>query len=163
VSKKGGRKSKQVRESGAAPVVHRAPPWSVIYYRAADGTVPALDFIDSCPGKIEGEFVAVLDAVAAAPPPQFSGGGKWEAMHGEMTGYYEIRLTGPSREQFRLFCVLENGTDDELVKRGLIKPAVAVIDGRRKPWRTVLTAGDYRAVKNLGEDHKRQFPRRIAT
>jgi hypothetical protein len=66
VSKKRGRKSKQVSESGAAPVVDRAPPWSVIYYRAADGTVPALDFIDSCPGKIEGEFVAVLDAVALA-------------------------------------------------------------------------------------------------
>ena len=46
-----------------------------------------------------------------------------------MTGYYEIRLTGPSREQFRLFCLLENGTDDELLKRGLIKPAIAVIDG----------------------------------
>ncbi len=105
----------------------------------------------------------MLDAVAAAPPPQFSGGGKWEAMHGDMTGYYEIRLTGPSREQFRLFCLLENGTDDELIKRGLIKPAIAVIDGRRKPWRTVLSAADYRAVKKVGEEHKRQFPRRIAT
>jgi hypothetical protein len=48
----------------------------------------------------------VLDAVAAAPPTQLSGGGKWEAMHGEMTGYYEIRLTGASREQLRLFCLL---------------------------------------------------------
>jgi hypothetical protein len=32
-------------------------------------------------------------AVAAAPPPQFSRGGKWEAMHGDMTGYCEIRRT----------------------------------------------------------------------
>jgi hypothetical protein len=85
------------------------------------------------------------------------------AMHGEMTGYYEIRLTGPSREQFRLFCLLENGTDDELLKRGLVKPAIAVIDGRRKPWRTVLSAADYRAVRKVGAEHKRQFPRRIAT
>jgi hypothetical protein len=84
-------------------------------------------------------------------------------MHGEMTGWFEIRLTGPGREQFRLFCLLENGTDDELLRRGLVRPAIAVIDGRRKPWRTVLTAADYRAVKNLGEEHKRQFPRRIAT
>ena len=34
----------------------------------------------------------------------------WEAMHGEMGGYYEIRVTGPGREHFRLFCRLENGT-----------------------------------------------------
>lgn len=27
-------------------------------------------------------MLAVLKAVADAPPPQFSGGGKWEAMHG---------------------------------------------------------------------------------
>jgi hypothetical protein len=38
-----------------------------------------------------------------------------------------------------------------------------VLDGRRKPWRTVLSAADYRAVKKLGEDHKRQHPRRIAS
>jgi hypothetical protein len=29
-------------------------------------------------------------------------------MHGDMGGYYEIRVTGPGREQFRLFCMLEN-------------------------------------------------------
>jgi len=31
-------------------------------------------------------MVAVLSAVADAPPPAFSGGGKWEAMHDEMAG-----------------------------------------------------------------------------
>jgi hypothetical protein len=67
------------------------------------------------------------------------------------------------REQFWLSCLLENGTDDELLKRGLVKPAIAVLDGRRKPWRTVLSAADYRAVRKVGEEHKRQFPRRIAT
>lgn len=84
-------------------------------------------------------------------------------MHGEMTGYYEIRLTGPGREQFRLFCLLENGTDEELRKRGLMRPSIAVLDGRRKPWRTTLTARDYRQIKQLGDDHKQQYPRRIAT
>jgi hypothetical protein len=42
----------------------------------------------------------VLDAVAAAPPPAFSGGGKWEAMRGKMAGYYEVRAIGPGREHF---------------------------------------------------------------
>jgi hypothetical protein len=27
-------------------------------------------------------------------------------MHGDMGGYYEIRVTGPGREQFRLFWVV---------------------------------------------------------
>ncbi len=55
-------------------------------------------------------LMAILDAVAEAPPPQFSGGGQWEAMHRDMSGYYEIRSQGPKREQFRLFCILETLT-----------------------------------------------------
>ncbi len=160
---RGKRPARQRAEAASVAAVDRTPPWNVIYYQASDGTVPGLAFLDDCPGKLEGEFTAVLDAVAAAPPPQFSGGGKWEAMHGEMTGYHEIRLTGPGREQFRLFCLLENGSDAELGRRGLTKPAVTVLDGRRKPHRTRLKAADYRAVKKLGEDHKRQYPRRIAS
>ena len=125
--------------------------------------VPALEFLEACPGKIDAEFTAVLDAVAAAPPPQFSGSGKWEAMHGSMTGWHEIRLTGPGREQFRLFCLLENADDDELLKRGLVKPAIAVIAGMRKPWRTTFTDHDYEHVRQLGEKHKGNRPRRVAT
>ena len=41
-------------------------PWAVIYYAAPDGTAPALEFLDGCPGKIDAEFTAVLDAVVAA-------------------------------------------------------------------------------------------------
>jgi hypothetical protein len=60
------------------PAPHRDQqlPWSVVYYQAPDGTAPALEFLTDCPGKIDAEFAAVLDAVAAAPPPRFSGGGK---------------------------------------------------------------------------------------
>jgi hypothetical protein len=46
-------------------------------------------------------------------------------MHGNMGGWHEIRLTGLSREQFRLFCIIENAADDELLKLGLKKPAIA--------------------------------------
>lgn len=125
--------------------------------------MPAVDFLDSCPGKVDAEFTAVLDAVAAAPPPQFSGGGKWEAMHGGMGGHYEIRLTGPGREQFRLFCVLDNGSDAQLAARGLPKPALAVICGLRKPWRTTFTAADYAHVREHSEQYRAIEPRRIAT
>ena len=36
----------------------------------------------------------MLEAVAAAPPPSFSGGGFWEAMHSPMTDYHEVRVRG---------------------------------------------------------------------
>lgn len=137
--------------------------WDVIYYAAEDGSVPAIDFLDACPTKVAANLLAVLDAVAEAPPPQYSGGGKWEAMHGTMGGYYEVRATGPRREQFRLFCLLENAERDELARRGLDRPAIAVITGLRKPWRTTFTDRDYAAVRRLGDDHRSNYPRRIAT
>lgn len=136
--------------------------WDVIYYAAADGTVPAIEFLDGCPTKVAANLLAVLEAVADAPPPQYSGGGKWEAMHGAMGGYYEVRGTGPGREQFRLFCLLENASKDELARRGLELPAIAVITGLQKPWRTTFTDRDYRAVRAIGDDHISNYPRRIA-
>lgn len=83
-------------------------------------------------------------------------------MHGAMGGWYEIRVTGPRREQFRLFCLLENGTFDELAKRGLSRPAIAVIIGLRKPWRTVFSDRDYEYVRRLGDEYRQKFPRRLA-
>jgi hypothetical protein len=83
-------------------------------------------------------------------------------MHGDMSGWYEIRVTGPRREQFRLFCLLENGPSDELAKRGLSRPAIAVITGMRKPWRTTFSDRDYEYVRDLGDEYRRNFPRRLA-
>jgi hypothetical protein len=76
--------------------------WDVVYYRPRDGSIPGVEFLDNCPTKVAAHLLAVLDAVAESPPPQYSGGGKWEVMHGSMAGYYEVRATGPGREQFRL-------------------------------------------------------------
>jgi hypothetical protein len=136
--------------------------WEIIFYATADGSVPGAEFLDGCPPKVRGTILAVLDAVAAAPPPAFSGGGKWEAMHGDMGGYYEIRITGPGREQFRLFCLLENADQGTLIARGLRGPAIAVITGMRKKTGTVFSERDYAKVRRLGTDHARQTPRRVA-
>jgi hypothetical protein len=84
-------------------------------------------------------------------------------MHGNMAGWHEIRLTGPGREQFRLFCLLENGAREELACRGLQRPAIAVITGMRKPWRTAFSERDYQRVRTLGHEHQQNYPRRIAT
>ncbi len=136
--------------------------WDIVYYEAPDGSVPAIDFLDGCPVKVAANLLAVLDAVAEAPPPQYSGGGKWEAMHGSMGGYYEVRATGPQREQFRLFCLLENAQSDELARRGLGGPAIAIITGLRKPWRTTFNERDYRSVRVLADRYQTERPRRIA-
>lgn len=80
--------------------------WGISYYKAEDDSVPGDDFLDGLPAKTSAHFYAVLEAVRAAPPPRFSGGGYWEAMHGSMNGYYEVRKRA-KKEHHRLFCVLE--------------------------------------------------------
>lgn len=135
--------------------------WDVVYYQTDDGACPGDEFLDGCPTKVAAQFLAVLDDVAAAPPPRYSGGGRWEAMHGAMGGFYEVRAQGPKREQFRLFCILENGTPEELARRGLPRPAIALIAGMRKPWMTTFNDRDYARIRRMGDDHRAQFPRRI--
>jgi hypothetical protein len=137
--------------------------WGVVYYRTATGHVPAEEYLDSCPVKVEATILAVLEAVRAAPPPSFSGGGKWEAMHARMGGYYEIRVTGPGRRHYRLFCLLDNGTADELHHRGFGEPQIAVINGMVKSHMTEFTDAEYRKhVQDLGDDYLATLPRRIA-
>jgi hypothetical protein len=136
--------------------------WGIVYYAAEDGEVPAEDFLDGCPAKVEARFSAVLEAIRGAPPPQFSGGGYWEAMHGDMGGYHEIRLTGPGRRQYRLFCILDNGSSKELLERGFKRPQIAVITGMVKDSGKKFSGRDYAKVRKLGAEYLSHLPRRIA-
>lgn len=69
-------------------------------------STPGQDFLNEiCPEGVRRTFRAVLIAVAKAPPKRFAGGGYWEAMHGEMSGWYEVRVNGPKRRHYRLFCL----------------------------------------------------------
>jgi len=128
-------------------------PWRIEFFqrRAADDpqrSVPARDFLDSCPTGVRADFLAVLKAVAEAPPPRFGGGGKWEAMHGVMKGFYEIRITGPSRRQYRLFCVLDRGDADAGT------PCIVLIAGMSKPSGKTFSDRDYRRIRDLGRSSK---------
>jgi hypothetical protein len=136
--------------------------WGIVYFATKDGKVPAEDFLDGCPAKIEARFYAVLEAVRDAPPPQFSGGGYWEAMHGDMGGYYEIRLTGPGRRQYRLFCILDNASSEELRKRGFDRPQIVAITGMVKDSGQKFADRDYAKVRKLGSEYLKELPRRIA-
>ena len=97
-----------------------------------------------------------------APPPAFSGGGKWEAMHGWMAGYYEIRATGPGRRHYRLFCRLENGSSEELARLGFDRPQIVVINGMVKTNAALFSDGEYkRHVRDLGDDYLSRAPERL--
>lgn len=104
-------------------------------------------------------MLAVLKAVAEAPPPAFSGGGYWEAMHDEMAGYYEIRVDGRDRRHYRLFCLLER----EGESLGLGGPSIVIISGKDKAFRTTLSKRDYEQVRALGEEYRSRTPRSVAT
>jgi hypothetical protein len=135
----------------------------IVYYQQRDGTVPGDVFLDSCPTKVEATILAVLEAVRAAPPPVFSGGGKWEAMRGTMGGYYEIRVTGPARRHYRLFCILENGSRRELAARGFDGPQIVVLNGMVKPNASLFSDALYKKhARAFGDDYLSTLPRRIA-
>ncbi|TMQ10424.1 MAG: hypothetical protein E6J91_26620 [Deltaproteobacteria bacterium] len=119
--------------------------------------VPAREFLDRCPTAVAAKLVAVVKAVADAPPPAISGRWKREAMHGDMNGFYEVRVDGPKRHHYRLFCVLER----EGAKVGLGGPSLVVIAGKDKPFRTVLAAADYAEVRHLGREYLSHIPRSI--
>jgi hypothetical protein len=137
--------------------------WGVVYYEDEDGNVPADDFLDDCPDKVEAMMLATLEAVRASPPPAFSGGGKWEAMHGSMGGYFEVRATGPGRMHYRLFCILDNGSDEELEARGFDGPQIAVINGMVKKNAAVFSDAEYKKkVRDLGDRYRSMLPRPIA-
>jgi hypothetical protein len=137
--------------------------WGIVYYATESASVPGLDFLKSCPINVRAKLVAVLEAVRAAPPPAFSGGGKWEAMHGAMGGYYEIRVTGPGRQHYRLFCMLDNGSHEELAERGFDAPQIVVINGMVKRNASLFTDGEYaKHVRRLGDRYSATLPRPIA-
>ncbi|MFI0149159.1 hypothetical protein [Streptomyces globisporus] len=98
-------------------------------------------------------MTAVLAAVAAAPPKRFAGGGYWEAMKGEMAGWFEVRVDGPGRRHYRLFCLLDYEAE------GSEKPLLVVVAGLDKPFRTVLSDADYQGVRSLGQEYRNRNPR----
>lgn len=130
-------------------------PWLVHFFRRhrsddPDRAVPAIDFLASVPAKVRAEIQAVLEAVAEAPPPAFSGGGKWEAMRGDMAGFYEVRVRGADRQNHRLFCVLERDAED------LGGSSIVAIDGLSKPVRKAARAKDYRRARSYRNEFRKR-------
>ena len=145
---------------------HPVPPqsnrkeWrhSIVFFAVDDLQSKGLDpfsFLESCHPKVRARLMVYLIAVADAPPLKFAGGGYWEAMHGDMTGWFEVRADGPDKFHYRLFCRLdyEAANFDE--------PLLAVIAGMKKKFRTVFSSGDYEKVKTLGKRYFADNPRNL--
>jgi hypothetical protein len=134
--------------------------WSVsVFQRHRDDDprerCPAEEFLNACPDSVATDLIAIIDAVAASPPPQFTGGGMWEVMHGQMRGFYEARTRGPDRRLYRLFCILERDAP------GLDGPSIVVIGGLSKPNNTAFTDADYAGIRRLGDEYCRRSPRSV--
>ncbi|MFF2952038.1 hypothetical protein ACFVVU_11950 [Kitasatospora sp. NPDC057965] len=106
-----------------------------------------------CPPGVRAKMRAVLVAVAAAPPKHFAGGGYWEAMKGDMAGWFEVRVDGPKRHHYRLFCLLDYEA------AGAAKPLLVVVSGLDRPFKTVLSDADYEDVRELGSEYRKRNPR----
>jgi hypothetical protein len=160
-------RSRLKAEAKKNPTVPAAPRRSssddahaVVYFQRhqdddSEHAAPGREKYRSWPASVRSKIAPVLAAVAAAPPKRFSGGGYWEAMHGDMTGWYEIRVDGPSRTHYRLFCLL----DYEAL--GKDKPLLVVVDGRVKSFQTVLSDADYAAIRTLGAEYWSRNPRSL--
>jgi hypothetical protein len=126
----------------------------------AEQSASGLNALLGFPTKVRARLLATLAAVAKAPPKRFAGGGQWEAMRGEMAGYFEARVTSKTpngKWHYRLFCLLDYGA------AGRTLPLLTVIDGTAKPYRTTLPERRYAQVRELGDEYLRRNPRALAT
>ncbi|MGP8179562.1 MAG: hypothetical protein ACLP1E_02035 [Acidimicrobiales bacterium] len=73
-----------------------------------------------------------------------------------MTGWFEVRVDGPKRHHYRLFCRLDYEAEDAT------KPLLVVMTGLDKPFRTELSDSDYANVCQLGVEYLSRNPRSIA-
>jgi hypothetical protein len=149
------------RQAATASGPSRDDPYEIVYFRRHKDddprrAMPGREFLASVPLRIRAQFDAIVIAVAKAPPYKFAGGGKWEAMHGEMNGLYEVRVDGPpNRTHYRLFCLLDTKARD----RG---PLLVIIDGESKPFHTEMPNRVYRRVRRYRDEYLARQPRSVA-
>lgn len=136
-------------------------PWQIVFFKRHPDddpreSRPGKVFLAACPKKVAQKLGNILRAVAAAPPPQFQGGGTWEAMHDTMRGYYEARTRGPEKRLYRLYCLLERP------RPGLQRSAIVIIGGMWKLNETGFTDAEYAAIRRLGDEYRARTPRSVA-
>lgn len=133
--------------------------WDPQFFKRTDPEaspdVPALAWLESVPDEVEAEIMATIDAVAQGPPPQFRGGLRYQAMHGDMAGWFEVR-TKHRKRLYRLFCLQDRRAP------GLPRPALVMVMGGDKPNESAFSKTFYKKVRALGEEYLASNPRSVA-
>ena len=126
-------------------------PFEIAWLLNSQGEAEASLFLLSVEPKARADLVLTLEYVALAPPYKANRmAGRWEAMHGEMTGWFEARKQFGNR-LYRLYCFL----DAEL--RYLV-----VATGRKKMSGETLSSRQYEQIRELREHYYSTMPRPIA-
>lgn len=156
-TKCGGKNTPMVAASKTKP--SSDDPHEIVYFRRhveddPAQAAPGREALESFPVGIQAKLTAALVAVASAPPKKFSGGGYWEAMRGDMAGWFAVRVDGPpNRTHYRLFCLLDYEADS------VDKPQLVVVAGKKKAFRTVFSPADYQQIRDLGSEYLARNPR----
>jgi hypothetical protein len=144
---------------GAKIAPSKDDPFEIAFFRRHKDddqkeSTPGRDFLNSCPPNVRAKFQAILIAIATAPPHRYSGGGNWEAMHGDMGGYFEVRTDGPQRRHYRLFCRLDSEAQDRTA-------LLTIITGGSKAFKTEFSNAFYKSVRKLGDEYLARNPRSL--
>jgi len=128
----------------------------IVYFAGPmTGNMPTpREFFTALPTKVQAKLTSILVAVATAPPGRFAGGGYWEAMHGQMRGFYEIRADF-QKMHYRLICLLDYESNDSS------RPLLVIVAGLSKTIGTTIKSEVYAAVKSSGLKYLSTNPRAI--
>lgn len=125
-------------------------PWNIEFFQRVPDDVPTVecptrDFLESVPVQVATEIDAVLHAVADGPPPSFRGGGKWKAMHGDMSRFNEVCVAF-GRFNYRVFCLLVRDAGR------FASPTIVCLGGLVKPKRSAADAKDYELIRTYRDE-----------
>ena len=127
------------KQRGPTPRPAWKKPWQIAFYKAPDGELPGLSWLDSFPDEPRKQLISIVTAVAQRPPLSFpTSGPMWTVMKKDMAGLFE------ARDEFdgwfyRMFCVLDRDSH--------AKPTVVVIYGGKKRERTEMDQWIYDEAK----------------
>jgi hypothetical protein len=134
-----------------------AEDWQIEFLKdSRTGRVPAREFLDEVPDEPAAELLATLQAVEGTRPPfAFRGGARWQAMSGDMSGWFEAR-DKHKQLLYRLFVRLDRDPP------GLPHNAIVVVDGGVKRNESAFTDEFYADLRDQWERYVASTPRSVA-
>ncbi|WP_375742807.1 hypothetical protein NR800_29055 [Corallococcus interemptor] len=159
VNKVRGRASDQPAKASRNP---DTDPWDLHYFKRhkdddLQQSLPAREFLLSCPKGVRGKFVSCVNFIARTPPPKLPRNKYFDPMTGDLTGVHEVRIDGPDRRHYRLFVKLERAG----LLDGLKRPSVVLLWGLDKPFKTTAREEDYQQLLKLYQEYEKRSPRNV--